>query len=370
MIKLIDYYELTMIKCGAFCCYVQWSGGQSRKSVKVKTRHISCEFEIKYLVLKKMNLLNIDNVKDLSIPAAAAIVIASPSKSTASPNCSPKDKINLCFKMFKLLRRSVILKCLLPVAFLVLLFMLLTAFKSSTKGILIWVETQNLWTTFIIFMLLFTIVSFPFSVGYLVLIISCGYIFSMIKGFLVALLGANLGVAIAHSTIKRMQKKLPIHRWVRTKDEQRHLIFETKNLDYANENVEWMVKTWTIYERKEWFGVTIIHWTKISFSRFQVNVHNSFVLHSINISMTTSNYLPSSPIHKFLLIESVWSSFLTWEIWEICLQKLSKPSNNWAVKILHGLVSVIDASSLVNENHCKHVNPSDDFNEVSQVGIV
>lgn len=158
-----------------------------------------------------MNLLNIDGGKELCIPAAA-IVISSPNKQSASPNCSPKDKINLCFKVFKLLRRSVILKVLLPVAFLILIFMLLVAFKSSTYGILVWMETQNLWTTFFIFLLLFTIVSFPFSVGYLVLIISCGYIFSMVKGFLVAMIGANLGVAIAHVTIKNMQKKLPIHR--------------------------------------------------------------------------------------------------------------------------------------------------------------
>jgi hypothetical protein len=142
-----------------------------------------------------MNLLNIDNAKEL-IPAAAAVVVASPTKS--SPACSPKDKINLCFKIFKLLRRSIILKILLPIAFVVLIFMMLTAFKSSTKEILIWMETQNLWTTFLIFMLLFTVVSFPFSVGYLVLIISCGYIFSMAKGFFVAVLGANLGVFIAH----------------------------------------------------------------------------------------------------------------------------------------------------------------------------
>jgi hypothetical protein len=158
-----------------------------------------------------MNLLNIDNAKELCLPSAA-IVISSPTKSSASPHCSPKDKINLCFKIFKLLRRNVILKCLLPVVFVILICMLLVAFKSSTKNVLIWLETQNLWTTFLIFMLLFTIVSFPFSVGYLVLIISCGYIFSLWKGFFVAVLGANLGVAIAHTTIKSMQKKLPIHR--------------------------------------------------------------------------------------------------------------------------------------------------------------
>lgn len=157
-----------------------------------------------------MNLLSIDNAKELCLPTPA-IGSMSPTK-LSSPNCSPKDKINLCFKIFKLLRRNVILKFLLPIALLVLVFMVLVAFKSSTKEILIWMETQNLWMTFLIFMLLFTIVSFPFSVGYLVLIISCGYIFSMFKGFIVAVMGANIGVAIAHTTIKNMQKKLPIHR--------------------------------------------------------------------------------------------------------------------------------------------------------------
>jgi hypothetical protein len=158
-----------------------------------------------------MNLLNIDNAMELCLPSP--VVISSPTKSSsASPHCSPKDKLNLCFKIFKLLRRNVILKCLLPVVFVILFCMLLVAFKSSTKEVLIWLETQNLWTTFLIFMLLFTIVSFPFSVGYLVLIISSGYIFSLWKGFFVAVLGANIGVAIAHTTIKSMQKKLPIHR--------------------------------------------------------------------------------------------------------------------------------------------------------------
>jgi len=158
-----------------------------------------------------MNLLNIDNAKELCIPAAA--IISSPTKSPqTSPHFSPKDKINLCFKIFKLLRRNTILKLLLPVTFVILLVMLLIAFRSSTKVVLIWIETQNLWTTFTIFMFLFTLVSFPFAFGYLVLLISSGYLFGAVRGFVVTILGANLGVAIAHATIKRMHKRLPFHR--------------------------------------------------------------------------------------------------------------------------------------------------------------
>jgi hypothetical protein len=164
-----------------------------------------------------MNLLNIDldNAKELRVSANAATnVISSPSKSspTSSPHFSPKDKINLCFKIFKLLRRNTILKVLLPITFVILIVMLLIAFKSSTKVVLIWIETQNLWTTFTIFMILFTLVSFPFAFGYLVLIISSGYFFGAVRGFIVTVFCANLGVAIAHHTIKLMQKRLPFHR--------------------------------------------------------------------------------------------------------------------------------------------------------------
>ncbi|XP_070491589.1 transmembrane protein 64 [Chironomus tepperi] len=162
-----------------------------------------------------MNLLNIDNAKELCIPAAA--IISSPTKSPqTSPHFSPKDKINLCFKIFKLLRRNTILKLLLPVTFIILLVMLLIAFRSSTKVVLIWIETQNLWTTFTIFIFLFTLVSFPFAFGYLILLISSGYLFGAVRGFIVTILGANLGVAIAHTTIKRMQKRLPFHRLIKT----------------------------------------------------------------------------------------------------------------------------------------------------------
>lgn len=177
-----------------------------------------------------MNLLNIDGTKELRVP----VIIASPAKSsTSSPHLSPKDKINLCIKVFRLLRRSTVLKILLPIAFLILIFMLLSAFKSTTKDILQWIETQNLWTTFFIFMLLFTLVSFPLVVGYLVLIISCGYMFSLWRGLLVAMLGANLGVAIAHHTMKSLHQKLPIHRWVWNKTlhlikKYSHFIFHIK----------------------------------------------------------------------------------------------------------------------------------------------
>ncbi|CAO1405151.1 unnamed protein product [Diamesa serratosioi] len=168
-----------------------------------------------------MNLLSIDSVKELAIPSAAIAIpnlIVSPTKSITSSNSStssPRESINMCFKIIKLLRRNTILKIMLPISFIVLLFMLLLAFKNSTKLVLIWIESQNLWITFLIFMLLFTLVSFPLTIGYLVLIISSGYLFGNWKGLVVSILGANVGVAIAHTTIKSMQTKLPIHRLIK-----------------------------------------------------------------------------------------------------------------------------------------------------------
>lgn len=158
-----------------------------------------------------MNLLNIDGgTKELCVP----VLIASPTKSLSiTPHSSPKDKINSCIKVFRILRRSTVLKILLPVAFIILTFMLMSAFKSTTKDLLQWIEIQNVWTTFFIFLLLFTLVSFPIAVGYLVLIISCGYMFSLWRGLMVAMIGANLGVAIAHYTMRGLHKHLPIHRW-------------------------------------------------------------------------------------------------------------------------------------------------------------
>lgn len=168
---------------------------------------------IKYIINTIiMNLLNL-NIDGGAKELCAPVLIASPTKtSSTNPYSSPKDKISLCLKVFRILRRSTVLKILLPVAFLILTFMLLSVFKSTTKDLLQWIETQNLWMTFFIFLLLFTLVSFPVAVGYLVLIISCGYMFSMWRGLLVAMIGANVGVAIAHYTMRSLHKHLPIHR--------------------------------------------------------------------------------------------------------------------------------------------------------------
>lgn len=123
---------------------------------------------------------------------------------------------NYCFyRLQRFLSRNPVLNYLLPLCVIAVLVFVIYAFRDYAKTLLYWIETQNSWIIFAIFLCLFTIVSFPVTVGYLVLIISSGYLFGFIKGLLTVIIGANLGVAIAHNTIKSMQSKLPVHKLIR-----------------------------------------------------------------------------------------------------------------------------------------------------------
>lgn len=122
------------------------------------------------------------------------------------------NNTHVCLRLQRCISMNPILNYLLPISVIIILLIFIYTFKDNAKTILIWIETQNSWIIFMLFMLLFAIVSFPISIGYLILIITSGYIFGLIKGLLTVILCANVGVAIAHNTIKSIQKKLPVHR--------------------------------------------------------------------------------------------------------------------------------------------------------------
>lgn len=82
--------------------------------------------------------------------------------------------------------------------------------KGYIKILLYWIEHQNLWIITIIVITLFTVVSFPIVIGYLFLIIASGYLFGIIRGIAMVVLGANLGIVIAHTTLSALSTKLPI----------------------------------------------------------------------------------------------------------------------------------------------------------------
>uniref|UniRef100_A0A2M3Z3N2 Putative membrane protein n=1 Tax=Anopheles braziliensis TaxID=58242 RepID=A0A2M3Z3N2_9DIPT len=104
---------------------------------------------------------------------------------------------------------------LLPLCLLLGVLVLIYSFRDAAKHALFWVEMQNEWIIFVIFLCMFTIVSFPVTVGYLVLIIASGYLFGFLRGLLTVVIGANLGVAIAHNTLKLLQSKLPVHKLIK-----------------------------------------------------------------------------------------------------------------------------------------------------------
>lgn len=82
--------------------------------------------------------------------------------------------------------------------------------KDYIKVLLQWIEHQNGWMIAVIFIGLFTVVSFPIVIGYLFLIVASGYLFGAVHGIAIVILSANLGIAIAHVTLGLLSTRLPI----------------------------------------------------------------------------------------------------------------------------------------------------------------
>lgn len=133
---------------------------------------------------------------------------SSPSNQSSASSMNPQ--IGCLCRHFK--RSSLFFNIVLPLTVVIILVAVAYFCRDYAKFLLLWIERQNPWIVFGIFMLLFTIVSFPVTVGYLVLMISSGYLFGFLKGLLTVILGANLGIFIAHTTITAIRTKIPIHR--------------------------------------------------------------------------------------------------------------------------------------------------------------
>ncbi|XP_036326520.1 transmembrane protein 64-like isoform X1 [Rhagoletis pomonella] len=110
-------------------------------------------------------------------------------------------------------------KCLFGLA---LLLLAITAFmffayltRDYTKQFLLWIEMQNPWIIVAILIALFVVVSFPIVVGYFLLMLTSGYLFGALKGVLIVVVGANLGVAVAHWTIRSFRHRIPIHKLIK-----------------------------------------------------------------------------------------------------------------------------------------------------------
>lgn len=162
---------------------------------------------------------------DSSSSTMVLISSASPSSlsgSTSTLSAASKSPVlnheNLRVKSHfvrRYLKHNPFLNCLLPISCICVLVVIVYLLKDFPKHALHWIERQeagNSWILIGWFMAMFVVVSFPVTVGYLVLIITSGYLFGFFRGLLVVIVGANFGVAVAHYVIKSLQNKLPVHK--------------------------------------------------------------------------------------------------------------------------------------------------------------
>ncbi|KAJ8669287.1 hypothetical protein QAD02_000546 [Eretmocerus hayati] len=82
--------------------------------------------------------------------------------------------------------------------------------RDYIKVLLYWIEHRDSWVISMIMITLFTIVSFPVIIGYLFLIIASGYLFGIVRGTVMVVLSANLGIAMAHFVLSSLSSSLPI----------------------------------------------------------------------------------------------------------------------------------------------------------------
>uniref|UniRef100_A0A182T5M2 Golgi apparatus membrane protein tvp38 n=1 Tax=Anopheles maculatus TaxID=74869 RepID=A0A182T5M2_9DIPT len=147
-----------------------------------------------------------------SLPVTKGAVASERKRTIPADPIAMRDNLLYRLQRIVITQRKLMFNLLFPLCLLIGIMLLIYAFRDTAKGVLFWIETQNTWIIFVIFLGMFIIVSFPVTVGYLVLIIASGYLFGFIRGLLTVMIGANLGVAIAHNTIKSLQSKLPVHK--------------------------------------------------------------------------------------------------------------------------------------------------------------
>ncbi|XP_043261345.1 transmembrane protein 64 [Colletes gigas] len=119
------------------------------------------------------------------------------SKNSTSIQCNCINSNSICY-------------IVVTIATLALLGTIVFVCRDYIKVLLYWIEHQNIWIVAIIFIALFTVVSFPIVIGYLFLIIASGYLFGILRGIMMVVLSANLGIAIAHITLSALSSKLPL----------------------------------------------------------------------------------------------------------------------------------------------------------------
>jgi len=129
----------------------------------------------------------------------------------------PETLIN---KFVKSLHSNSTCNYLWTITIVVFLIAVILVCKTYVKALLLWLSYQDPVLVYFLFMLMFTLVSFPFLWGYMLLVLSSGYLFGLARGLITVIVSANIGVAIAHYSIRAFHKKYSIMRLERSEHAQ------------------------------------------------------------------------------------------------------------------------------------------------------
>ncbi|WAR12133.1 TMM64-like protein [Mya arenaria] len=90
---------------------------------------------------------------------------------------------------------------------------LLVVCREYIKNLLLWMENLDLISSFVIFTLLYIIVSFPMAWGVILLMIACGYLYGLVYGPIVVEVCSAIGVAVAHVSMKKFCRSFIIRKF-------------------------------------------------------------------------------------------------------------------------------------------------------------
>lgn len=163
--------------------------------------------------------------KDLTkVSSVTAAITSTQTTATCSPSVikrrsrfsnGKKTCYAICSSIKNQLIRTSLLTYIVPLLIFAGLISLAYFTRGYTQKLLYWIETQNYWIIFTIYILLFIVVSFPVVVGYLILMVTAGYLLGTMRGLLTVILGANIGIAVVHMTVRTLRYRLPLHKYVK-----------------------------------------------------------------------------------------------------------------------------------------------------------
>ncbi|KAJ8916488.1 hypothetical protein NQ315_000130 [Exocentrus adspersus] len=91
----------------------------------------------------------------------------------------------------------------------------LVACKTYIRHVLLWLERQDSLVISATICFLFVLVSLPVSIGYIVLVVASGYLFGLLRGLALVVVGANFGLVVAHNLLKLLGHHRSIYKYTK-----------------------------------------------------------------------------------------------------------------------------------------------------------